>query len=275
MSALTCQRWRARRDHYRPASERIDTTSHGVELLTEREARAFVVEHHYSGTYPAARCRVGLYRSTPVHRELVGVAVFSVPMHQSIIPKHTGLEHPNDGVELGRFVLLDSVAGNGETWFLRRAFAAVRAELGVRAVVAYSDPVVRRTVDGHIVKPGHIGTIYQAHNGRYLGRASRATLWLAPSGLVVSPRALSKLRNGERGREYVERLLVGVGARKRRVGEEPRAWVKSVLDDGTFRRLIHPGNLIYAWPLEREVARSMPAGLVYPKAGFEPEAVAA
>ena len=29
-------------------------------------------------------------------------------------------------VELGRFVLLDSVAGNGETWFLARSFEILR-----------------------------------------------------------------------------------------------------------------------------------------------------
>ena len=29
-------------------------------------------------------------------------------------------------VELGRFVLLDSVAGNGETWFLARSFDILR-----------------------------------------------------------------------------------------------------------------------------------------------------
>ena len=45
---------------------------------------------------------------------VVGVAVFSVPMHGGVIPKHTGVAAA-EGVELGRFVLRDSVPGNGET----------------------------------------------------------------------------------------------------------------------------------------------------------------
>lgn len=50
-----CQRWRGRRDHYRPAGERFDPAAFGVEVIPERDARAFVVAHHYSGSYPAAR----------------------------------------------------------------------------------------------------------------------------------------------------------------------------------------------------------------------------
>lgn len=197
-------------------------------------------------------------------RDLVGVAVFSVPMHQRIIPRHTGLDDPREGVELGRFVLLDEVAGNGETWFLRRAFALARAELGVRAVIAYSDPVARTALDGRLVKPGHLGTIYQAHNGRFLGRASPSTLWISPFGRAVPPRAVSKIRNVERGAAYSERLLVDLGAPPRKVGEDPRAWVERAL--AGFRRLRHPGNFVYAWPLDRGVERGMPTGVGYPKA---------
>ncbi len=46
-----CQRWDRCRARYRPAGERIDAGRHGVELLTEAEARRFVVEQHYSGSY--------------------------------------------------------------------------------------------------------------------------------------------------------------------------------------------------------------------------------
>lgn len=267
MTDAPCQRWRARRDCYRPAGECFDPRAYGVEAVPDRAARAFVVEHHYSGSYPAARARAGLVRVSPIgSRALVGVAVFSVPMSQRIIPLHTGLVDPSAGVELGRFVLLDSVAGNGETWFLRRAFALARADLDVRAVIAYSDPVVRTTADGRIVKPGHLGIIYQAHNGRFLGRASASTLWISPSGRAVPPRAVSKIRNGERGAAYSERLLVDLGAPPRAFGEDPREWVVSVLASGVFRRVRHPGNLVYAWPLERGVERRMPVGVAYPKA---------
>lgn len=64
MSDDKCQRWTRRRDSYRPAGEPIDPSRYGVELIAEQVARDFVVREHYSGSYPAARCRVGLFRST-------------------------------------------------------------------------------------------------------------------------------------------------------------------------------------------------------------------
>ena len=162
-----CQRWHGGRDSYQHPDSVIQTDRFAVEPIGELQAKAFVVRHHYSASYPAARFRAGLFRqSGPRGHELVGVAVFSVPMNQRVVPARCGVE-PNDGVELGRFVLLDDVAGNGETWFLARAFRELRTELGVKAVVSYSDPVPRAAADGRLVMPGHVGTIYQAHNAAY------------------------------------------------------------------------------------------------------------
>lgn len=125
-----CQRWHLRRESYRPAGEPIDPSRYGVEVLGEGQARDYVVRHHYSGSYPAARCRVGLLRTTGASRELVGVAVFSVPAGPKVIGAWLPhLDDPIEGVELGRFVLADDVPANGETWFLRRAFEALAAEL--------------------------------------------------------------------------------------------------------------------------------------------------
>jgi hypothetical protein len=73
---MKTQRWRERRDSYRPTREPIRTALYDVaEIATDTEAREFVERHHYSGTYPAARARVGLY----LRGELCGVAVFSHP----------------------------------------------------------------------------------------------------------------------------------------------------------------------------------------------------
>ena len=270
---LQVQRWRERRDSYRPAGEPIDVGRYGVEPLTgrhEAEARAFVERHHYSGSYPASRLAVGLWRSRGAvwAPELVGVAVLSVPMQPASIRRWLGRD-PAEGVELGRFVLLDDVPANGESWFLRRAFAAVRRELPeVRAVLAYSDPVRRESLDGTVVLPGHVGTIYQAHNGRYVGRASPRHLVLDPCGRIVSERALSKIRRGERGHRYATEALLRAGAPPRRHGEDPAAWVERALREGPFRRIRHPGNHTYAWPLDgrRDTARELaPSAGAYPK----------
>lgn len=270
---LPCQRWTLRRDSYRPAGELIDPDRYGVEILTEADAKAFVEAHHYSGTYPAARLRVGLYRSRgPFARaELVGAAVYSVPMSQAVIPKWTGLG-PAEGVELGRLVLRDEVEGNGETWFLARAMQLVRQELPeVRAVLSCSDPVKRAGEDGRIILPGHVGTIYQALNARHVGRTGRATLYTTPTGQVVSKRALSKIAGDESGADYAARQLLAFGAPARLPGESGQAWIARLKATGWIGRFRHPGNLVYLWALgdrreRRQVVQGFPDPLAYPKA---------
>lgn len=265
-AAIPCQRWRDRRDTYRPAGELIDTGRYSVELVEDdRTAAAFVGQHHYSGTFPAARLRVGLFRARRWLRpELVGVAVFSVSVQQAVVPCYAPGLNAAQGVELGRFVLLDDVEANGETWFLARAFALLRRALPeVRVVIAYSDPTERRTEDGTLLKPGHIGTIYQAHNGRYLGRGRARTLLLDPRGRVVSERALSKVRRGERGADYAYRQLLAAGCPTRAPGEDAGLYVERVRRSGALRPLVHPGNHVYAWPLARSI--QLRPGLPYPK----------
>jgi hypothetical protein len=247
MSAAGCQRWRERRESYRPQGEIINPAAFGVELLREREARPFVERHHYSSTYPAARRAFGLMRARKWFApELCGVAVFSVPAQGQAISKWLGLE-VSEGVELGRFVLLDDVAANGETFFLARALAGLRAECPeVRGVLSYSDPLRRVTSDGEEICPGHVGTIYQAANALYLGRSTARALWLDARGRTVSERALSKIRCQERGWEGAMRALLVAGAPARRFGEEPDAWLARALSSGAFRRTQHPGNHAYA-----------------------------
>ncbi len=123
---------------------------------------------------------------------LVGVAVFSHPCNDAVLTSVFGGE-ATESVELGRFVLLDDVAGNGETWFLAWCFDVLRKR-ELRGVVAFSDPHPRHDVSGRVVMPGHIGVISQAHNGHYLGRSRKRTLYLLPDGAVFSARAASKVR---------------------------------------------------------------------------------
>lgn len=263
------QRWKERRESYRPAGEPIDPRKYGVELIPEGDARAYVVRHHYSGTYPAARLRVGLFRAGRfILPELVGVAVFSVPMTGAVISKWTGLD-PARGVELGRLVLADDVEGNGETWFLARAFKLLAQELPlVEAVVSFSDPVQRVSTSGEVVTPGHVGTVYQALNGRFAGRSRPRTLILDPGGRVISERALSKVRKDERGAAYAYEQLRSSGAPARRLGEEGPDYVARALQEGPFRRVAHPGNLAYVWPTRRasrSTIQGLPVSKPYPK----------
>lgn len=261
---MLTQRWRNRRDCYRPAGEVIEPRRYEVAAVPgDAVAREFVQTHHYSGSYPAARFRFGLYEGAA----LAGVAVFSVPASARVL---AGV-FPGDplaSVELGRFVLLDRVPGNGETWFLARCFDALR-QGGIEGVVSFSDPVPRSTAAGRVIFPGHLGVIYQAHNAAYLGRATARTLRILPDGTVLSDRALSKIRAGERGWRYAAAILAAHGADAAPDSAPARRdWLASWLPKLT-RGVRHPGNHRYAWALaggavQRRLKRT---GQPYPKRG--------
>lgn len=255
---MTCQRWRNKRDSYRPAGEPIQTSRYEVApIADDRTAKDFVLAHHYSGSYPAARRRFGLYRST----QLVGVAVFSHPSNEKVLSLFG--EHAKESIELGRFVLLDEVPANGETWFLGRSFSYLREEF--RGVISFSDPVGRTNQEGAEVFPGHLGSIYQAHNALYLGRSTPRILRLLPDGSVFSARTLQKIRSKEKGWEYAVETLCRHGAAKP-ADEDLKSWITTWLPRIT-RPLRHPGNHRYAWELARRRFWSLPAGLPYPKRG--------
>lgn len=252
------QRWRDRRDRYVPNGSTINPADFSVAAVDERAARAFVIQHHYSGSFPAARLSVGLFRG----RELAGVAVFSQPMNNGAAPKHAGLHH-SQAPDLGRFVLLDDVAGNGETWFLKRAFSCLRQEKpGVLGVISYADPVPRLSGAGEIVKPGHVGVIYQHLGAAYRGRATSRTEFLTPDGQPFSERAISKIRTLDQGHAYSTDELIRRGARRPRAGEDLRAWLADLRATSFLVPRRHPGNHVYAFPLTRaakHAARDLPA----------------
>lgn len=259
MLTLWNQRWRDRRGSYRPAGETIQTALYEVATIPgDAVAKAFVTGHHYSGTYPAARFRFGLYRRA----ELLGVAVFSHPTNDAVLTSVFPCE-AIEAVELGRLVLLDEVPGNGETWFIARCFEHLRGK-GLRGVLSFSDPAPRTAASGEVVFPGHIGTIYQAHNAVYLGRREDLrTVYLLPDGSVFSDRAAQKIRSLDRGCEYAAAQLERAGADPFD-RSNPRAWLSRAMVRVT-RTVRRQGNHKYAWALDKAMARRIPKGLPYPK----------
>ncbi len=253
------QRWREGATRFITPSHVFDPRAFDVVTIdADKLAKGFVLSHHYSGSYPAARYRFGLYR----RGELAGVAVFSHPCRDDVLT-NVFPGTPTDSVELGRFVLLDDVGFNGETWFLARAFDLLRTE-GLRGVVSFSDPMPRQRADGTTVFAGHIGTIYQAFNGIYLGQAPTRTIRLLPDGRTFSARAMQKIRSRDQGWEYSAAQLVAVGAAPLGATEDSREWLRTWLPVVT-RTARHPGNLKYAWGLDKRSRRSLPASQPYVK----------
>jgi len=266
-ASTACQRWTLGRHSWRHLSEGgFDARRFTVDEIPEAVARAFVHQHHYSGSYPAARLAWGLFtddeKLTLDGAGLVGVAVLSVPMRAAVLTNvFPELEPFTESLELGRFVLTDATPANAESWFIAQVWHRAAAT-GIRGVVSFADPMPRhRTVTDvdeagqlrtrtETITPGHIGAIYQATNALSLGRSTARTLNYVPSvGLVLSERTLSKIRTGEPGADAGERHLLSLGARPRRAGEDPRAWLREALVDVGVRKIRHPGNHRYAWPL--------------------------
>lgn len=268
------QRWRDQRGSYRPAGEVIDTRAFEVAAMPrDTEAKNFIAQHHYLGTYPAARERFGLYTSarwsTPSGVVipagwLVGVCVFAQPVNNAALSCLPG--EALESVELARVVLLDCVPANAESFFLARGFELLRSD-GYVGVVSFSDPMPREDARGKVTHVGHVGTIYQATNGVYLGRGTKRTLRLLPDGRTFSARAEQKIRKQEQGWEYSVRQLVDAGATPPRPGADTRAWLSTWLPRVT-RKVRHPGNHKYAWTLRKRDRRHLPASLPYPKLGL-------
>ena len=240
------QRWRNGLDYQAPTT--FDADEYFVESINKQMGIDFCEEHHYSNSYSVTRAQFGMFRQED--HAICGVAGFSVPMHNAVVARYVAdasVKGDGNAVELGRFVLLDEVGKNGESWFLGQSFRQIKDELPlIDTVLAMSDPIPRKTLAGQLVMPGHIGGIYQAFNGRYVGRSSKTTKILTDSGHVVNARSLSKVRNLEDGyKGMIRKMTNKFGCRPPEPNENLRLWSKEVT--ANYRRIKHPGNHVYVW----------------------------
>lgn len=143
-------------------------------------------------------------------------------------------------------MLLDEVPGNGESWFLARCFERLRRE-GFVGVVAHSDPLRRVLPDGTVVTPRHVGVIYQAHNGVYLGRTRARYERVGVDGRTLGDRTINKLLHGEQGHRYAAAMADRAGGLE------------------SLGRVRHPGKHKFAWYLSRRGRALLPPSLPYPK----------
>ena len=249
-------RWLLKRSGDAPAAI-FDPTKHEVCIIPQHVAKAFVLQHHYAGSFPAARLSVGLYRAGMAWLglpELVGVCVFSVPGTQNVIPCYATNLLPAEGVELGRLVMLDLVEANGESWFVAAARRILREALPeVRFIISYSDPVARtRLTDGAVIKPGHEGIVYRALNATFFGRATARNLELAPDGTILNARTISKLTAESKGHLYAaEQVYRATGLRILQGESGASYWERA---RKTLRVIPHPGNYAYGWAFDKRVA---------------------
>lgn len=266
-----CQRWTSRQPSWQHTNAPFQPDRYQVQPIPEAAAKQFVIANHYAGTMPAAIHTYGLLDHQADDR-LVGVAVLSVPVQtRTLTTVFPTLRPFRESVELGRFVLLDDIPGNAETWMLARVFRHLAAQ-GVRGVVSFADPVPRQTATGATILPGHWGCIYQAASdgSSYTGRGTPRTLTLLPDGTVLNARTAQKIRAQEQGHAYAEHLLTRLGARPLTPADQPAAWLDRELGRIGARRLRHPGPHRYAFRIgtarqQRNTPIAIPTGLPHPK----------
>lgn len=260
-----CQRWKDGTHSWRHRSEGgFDRDRYTVAAIDELKAEEFVVRHHYSRSYPAAKLRWGLLDET----RLVGALVLSMPMSNKVLTNpFPDLEPSVESAELGRLILLDECPPNSETWFIARCFEEAAA-IGIRGVVSFADPVPR-VVAGELLFPGHIGITYQAKNAVMTGRSWPQTMTILRDGTTLSKRAKQKVRKQERGHGHVERKLIAAGARPMRAGEKPSVWLAEAIDAVGATKLRHRGSYRYCFalgnPTQRRRVRIHGTPLPYPK----------
>ncbi|WP_430786965.1 hypothetical protein [Actinoplanes sp. G11-F43] len=107
-----CQRTTERVPSWRHTSEGgFDPRNYHVFQISEEVAKAFVLLHHYSRSYPVGRLAYGMLE----RHHLVGVAVLGEPMHPKVITNPFPTLDNRTGAELSRLVLIDEVPANGES----------------------------------------------------------------------------------------------------------------------------------------------------------------
>ncbi|MGA5819895.1 hypothetical protein ACPC54_18785 [Kitasatospora sp. NPDC094028] len=270
-----CQRWNRRQPTWlRTSDGGFDPALHRCVPLEQGPASSFVREHHYSGSWPAVRMSFGLQRldeepgpGEPPGGRLLGVLALGIPMNEAVLTTvFDDLVPYRESLELSRLVLLDRAESNAESWFCARAFDRA-ARLGVRGVLAHSDPYprVRSTPDGpQQLSPGHVGHVYAVQGFDYLGRTRPRRLTVLPDATVLNDRAAAKVRQDEPGGRGVARRLVSFGARPRAAGEDGAAWLAGALAEIGATTLHHGGNHRYARTIGPRRTRIRMAATTYP-----------
>lgn len=253
MDTSRSQRWRERRALWATDSLVINPKAYSADIIDHAAARAFIAEHHYLPSYPAAQVAVGLFGLRAV---LAGVAVFAVPATDAVITRHTGFTDPAKGCVLARLILLDRVPQNGESFFCARAFRLLRqARPAIEAVVSYSDPEF-----------GHTGRVYAALSGAHRGTTRPRTV-LRAAGQTISDRTLSKIRLRERGMDGAIDQIVRLGLPAPGLRESPAAWLARLQAEQLLTRHRQSGLFTYCFELTRNArrqGRALPR-LPYPK----------
>lgn len=183
----------------------------------KRTLKALISKNHYSGTCSSITVGYGVY----YRGALKGGIVFSAGVGR-FANAYCRICKPTEIIELTRLWLHDDLPKNSESRVVGLALRVLRRGRGrFRAVLSYADEYA-----------GHVGTIYQATNFRYMGTSSGSATKIKIGGLIVNSRSL----NSRYGTHSIPRL-------KKILGRDDIEYVKE-------RQQKH----VYVYPLTPDVA---------------------
>lgn len=170
-----------------------------IKLLTDKDmARKFIETNHYSHKIPQAiKYRFGMY----CDGTLLGIAIFSIPSNQYGVTSVFSDVTQHIGIELSRVYTVDDTPKNFESDCLAQVFRYLKTNSPYLVVISYADPNF-----------GHVGYLYQALNGIYLGKTSSEVRYISPEGALITRRGLGR-SIGDTEAKHRERLL-SVGYKK-------------------------------------------------------------
>ena len=252
------QRWRRRKALFLQRQVFFNPRLHEIAAIPIKSAAAWIIKHHYLGSFPSATVCYGIFRNG----ELSGVSVLGTAQHKNTIPNVFGTSHAKDCLVLQRFALHDTLEFNAESYFLARVRALLKRE-GYCGILTMSDETAKTDILGNTTFPGHIGTIFKSDNAVYLGRSDKSTEYLFADGSILSNRSFSKLVNNESGWAYMARKLETYGASKCPLtASERREW-GFYWRNRLTRKQQNTGKLRYAWSLHTKIL--LPKRLPYPR----------
>jgi hypothetical protein len=137
----------------------VDKNQVVIKLETDKKMiKEFIENNHYAHKIPqAVKYRFGLYYKDV----LKGVAIFSIPANMYTITSIFKNETQSIGIELSRLYTYDDTPKNFESYCLSKCFKYIKQNSNYDVIVSYANPNFN-----------HVGYLYQALNGVYLGETA-------------------------------------------------------------------------------------------------------
>jgi hypothetical protein len=190
-------------------------------LVKDKNIDDLILKNHYSHKIPKAiKFRFGFYYKNC----LIGGILFNIPANQYAFTSIFNDVSQSIGLELGRVWLSDKIKKNGESYLISKCFEFIKQNSEYKVIVSYADSNF-----------GHVGYIYQALNGIYLGLTNDEIRYIL-NGELITRRGLGRSK-GDTESAHVKRLLAAGAKKIKMKGKHKYIWI--IADKRTKKILLN------------------------------------